>query len=79
MSSPYAYMEATDKQVGGNHYSQWKIQPITFITENNLDFCTGNVIKYTLRHREKNKAQDIRKAIHYLEFILENEYGERND
>ena len=40
--------KATDKQIGGTHYKQYKIQPIEFIVANNLDFIQGNIIKYAL-------------------------------
>lgn len=56
-------------QVGGEHY-QLPIQPIDYIVKNNLDYREGNVIKYVTRHKNKNKAEDIKKAIHYLEMIL---------
>lgn len=65
------------EQIGGNHYTNKKIQPIDYITENNLPYCEGNVIKYVTRHKEKNGAEDIRKAIHYLRFILATDYGEK--
>lgn len=61
---------------GGKHYQGFSIQPAQFIIKNKLPFAEGNVIKYTLRHREKNGAEDIKKAIHYLKIILEVEYGE---
>ena len=57
------------------HYAKWKIEPVTFIMENDIPFCEGNVIKYTMRHRDKNGVQDINKAIRYLEMIKEHEYG----
>ena len=63
------------KQVGGNHYKNFKIQPVEFITSNNLTFLEGNVIKYVCRHHSKGKAEDIKKAIHYLEMILERDYN----
>jgi len=61
---------------GGKHYQGFVIQPAEFIIKNKLPFAEGNVIKYTLRHRNKNGAEDIKKAIHYLKMILEIEYGE---
>ena len=66
-------MSALNKQIGGQHY-QTKIQPIDYILENQLGFIEGNVIKYVSRHRHKNGAEDIKKAIHYLEILLEKEY-----
>lgn len=65
---------ALDKQVSGNHYKDKGIQPIVYIHANNLGFCEGNVIKYVTRHKEKNGAADIKKAIHYLELLLKLEY-----
>jgi hypothetical protein len=52
------------------------IQPIEFITANNLSFLEGNIIKYVCRHRNKNGADDIKKAMHYCELLLQMEYGE---
>lgn len=66
--------EALQKQEGGNHYKDLKIQPIEFIHANNIPFAEGNVIKYVCRHRNKNGAQDLRKAIHFLEMLIEMEY-----
>ena len=59
-----------DKQVGGNHYSKMAIQPIDYIVKNDIPYMEANAIKYITRHRSKNGAQDIEKAIHYLEMIL---------
>ena len=64
-----------DGQVGGSHYKDMKIQPIEFITANNLGFCEGNVIKYICRHSSKNGAEDIKKVIHYCELLLATKYG----
>lgn len=69
-------MSATETQVGGEHYKAMAIQPIEFITKNGLGFCEGNAVKYVCRHRQKNGAEDIRKAIHYLELLLQLEYGQ---
>lgn len=66
-------MSAKDRQVGGKHY-KLKIQPIDFIVENQIPFIEANVIKYVTRHREKNGKQDLQKAIHYLEMLIEREY-----
>ena len=64
-----------NKQIGGNHYSKRAIQPIEFITANGLGFCEGNAIKYICRYKDKNGAEDLLKAIHYLEMLLEQEYS----
>ena len=67
-------MSVKETQVGGSHY-KLEIQPIDFIVKNNIPFREANVIKYVTRHREKNGKQDIEKAIHYLQMILEDYDG----
>ena len=56
-----------DKQVGGNHYKLFLIQPYEFISKNNLSFFQGNVIKYVCRYLNKNGIEDLNKIIHYCE------------
>jgi hypothetical protein len=68
-------MSALDNQEGGSHYKDMAIQPVTFIVKNNIPFLEGNVIKYVCRHANKNGAQDIDKAIHYLQLIKELHYA----
>jgi len=67
-------MRATLKQVGGNHYKDCKIQPIEYITANNLTYAEGNIIKYVTRSRRKGGKNDLLKAKHYIEMIIEMEY-----
>ena len=62
------------KQNGGNNYSNFKIQPSQFINANNLPFAEGNAIKYICRHKYKGKKEDLKKAIHYVEMIIERDY-----
>ena len=63
-----------EDQIGGKHYRSMKIQPAEFINENKLLFAEGNAIKYICRHPHKGKKDDILKAIHYLEMIIERDY-----
>jgi len=70
MSNPY------DTQVGGNHYKDMKIQPSEFINENKLQFAEGNAIKYICRHGSKGQKQDLEKAKHYIDMIIERDYGD---
>ena len=67
--------DSLEKQVGGKHYRNFRIQPAQFINENKLLFAEGNAIKYICRHSIKGKEEDIKKAIHYLEMILERDYN----
>lgn len=69
-------MSALEMQVGGNHYKGKKIQPWEIINANELDYYEGNALKYLLRHRSKNGKEDLLKALHYIEAIIEFEYGE---
>lgn len=64
-------MPALDKQVGGSHYKSAAIQPITYCMVNQLGPCETAVIKYVTRYKQKGQKQDIEKAIHYLEILLE--------
>lgn len=68
-------MNALKQQIGGSHYKDFKIQPTHFSQVNGLNFCEANAIKYVCRHRNKNGRQDIEKAIHYLQILLELEYN----
>ena len=68
---------ALDVQEGGNHYKSLVIQPVEYIHKNNLDYFQGNVIKYITRHKSKNGAEDVRKALHYCQLVLELQYGEK--
>lgn len=60
-------------QVGGDHYSKMKVQPIDFITANGLGYIEGNIIKYVCRYKSKNGVEDLKKAHHYLQMLIEQE------
>ena len=67
-------MSAYKKQIGGNHYSKFKVQPSKFINDNKLLFAEGNAIKYICRHTHKGGKQDLLKAKHYIDMIIERDY-----
>jgi hypothetical protein len=73
----FGVMSALNDQAGGSHYKDLAIQPVEYIYNNQLPYLDGNVVKYVTRHKSKNGAEDIRKAIHYCQLILELEYGEK--
>lgn len=54
------------------HY-KFKIEPLTFIAENNLSFIVGNIIKYVCRYDKKDGVKDLLKAKDYLEKLIEAE------
>jgi len=63
------------EQIGGDHYRQGSIQPIEYIHANDMDFFSGNVVKYITRWKYKNGLEDLKKAKHYIELLMEQEYG----
>ena len=67
-------MSAYKKQIGGSYYLKMKIQPSEFINKNNLPFAEGNAIKYICRHANKGEVQDLEKAKHYIDMIIERDY-----
>lgn len=67
-------MSALQTQEGGGHYKQFPIQPVEFIHANGLSFCAGNVVKYVTRYRSKNGLQDLLKARHYIDLLIQLEY-----
>ena len=63
-----------NKQIGGTHYKDMKIQPSEFVNKNKLLFAEGNAIKYICRHKQKGERQDLEKAKHYIDMIIDRDY-----
>jgi hypothetical protein len=72
-------MSQFDSQVGGEHYKKMPIQPLEFIVKNGLDFFQGNVLKYIIRYKEKNGVEDLKKARHYIDMMIELEEKKTNE
>ena len=72
-------MSAYDKQIGGTHYKKMKIQPSKFVIENKLLFPEGNVIKYICRHPYKGGKEDLEKAKHFIDMIIERDYRDEKE
>lgn len=66
-------MKAKDRQVGGNHYEGLTIQPTDYIHQNGMGFIAGNIVKYVTRYKFKNGLEDLKKAQHYLNQLIEYE------
>ena len=66
-------------QVDGDHYSKMKIQPIDFISANGIGYIEGNIIKYVCRYKSKNGVEDLKKAQHYLQMLIEQEERDQNE
>jgi hypothetical protein len=63
-------LPANEKQVAGQHYAA-PIQCWDYIIANKLGYLEGNIVKYVSRHRSKNGLEDLKKAQHYLEKLIE--------
>ena len=72
-------MSVWKKQIGGNHYRKYKLQPSQFVTENKLLYPEGCVIKYILRHNDKGKKEDLEKAKHFIDMIIERDYKDEKE
>ena len=64
-------MSALDTQIGGSHYKDMAIQPVEYIVKNRIPYREANIIKYVSRYASKNGLQDLEKARHYLEMLID--------
>lgn len=64
-----------DVQIGGEHYKDFAIQPVEYSMRNRLDHCQSNVVKYITRFRDKGGLEDLKKARHYIDLLIQFEYG----
>ena len=64
-------MSALDTQIGGSHYKNMPIQPMEFSMVNHMDACQHTIIKYVARFREKGGIQDLQKAKHVIDMLIE--------
>ena len=64
-------MNPLDVQVGGQHYKKYKIQPVELYNKFCLGFGESNLIKYSMRHQDKNGLQDLEKVEHYCDLIIQ--------
>lgn len=63
--------DSLNTQIGGDHYTKLKIQPMTYSMENGLDPLQHTIIKYVTRFRDKNGLEDLKKARHTLDMLIE--------
>ncbi|WP_208618348.1 DUF3310 domain-containing protein [Aggregatibacter kilianii] len=63
----------TDIQIGGNHYHSFAVQPFEFIYKNKIPYAEGSVIKSICRWVNKGNIEDLQKARHYIDLIIEQE------
>ena len=58
-------------QEGGDHYKTKGIQPVEYILANNMTFIEGCVVKYVTRWKDKGGLEDLNKARHFLDMLIE--------
>ncbi len=58
-------------QVGGSHYKDRGIQPIEYMMSNELGYAEGAVVKYVTRWKDKGGVEDLKKAKHFLEMLID--------
>lgn len=63
-------MPANDKQVGGSHYRS-SYQHWDLVTACGNRYLEGQATKYLSRYKKKNGLEDLQKAVHYTEKLLE--------
>jgi hypothetical protein len=68
---------ADQTQIGGDHYKKLKIQVVEYCMENGIPFMEGSAIKYLTRWRDKGGIEDLKKAKHFVEMLIE--YEENKD
>jgi hypothetical protein len=76
LSETHKESGALSEQIGGDHYKQFKIQPVEYIHANGLGFCQGNVIKYVTRYKDKGGVSDLEKAKHFIDLLIQLEQRE---
>jgi hypothetical protein len=64
-------LTANDVQVAGTHYKSKAIQPWDYIVGNDLGYLEGNIVKYVSRWKDKGGVDDLKKARHYLDKLIE--------
>lgn len=76
-------MKALSEQIGGSHYKEMKIQVVEYCYANNIGFLEGAAIKYLSRWRKKGGIDDLKKAKHFCELLIElaqkDKGGEKNE
>lgn len=60
-----------DEQVGGSHYKDCAIQPAEFVHANKVPYLEGSIIYYVFRWRNKNGIEDLKKARHTIDLLIQ--------
>lgn len=69
---------ASQLQIGGNHYKDFIIQPAEFCYVNSIPYLEATAIKYLCRWKKKGGVQDLEKAKHFIDLLIEYENANPN-
>ena len=72
-------MMALETQVGGGHYKSFTIQPVEFCHRNGIPYIEATAIKYLCRWKTKGGLQDLEKAKHFIDLLIELEGLNENE
>ena len=75
-SKPVIISKPEDTQIGGNHYKKYKISPMEFLHINKIPVLEAGIIKYVIRHKDKNGKEDLLKARHIIDCLIQFDYPE---
>ena len=81
MANNELLLSSLDIQIGGSHYKEFKIQPVEFCFVNNIPYLEATAIKYLCRWRKKGGVQDLEKAKHFIDLLIQMEtlYADKPD
>lgn len=71
MASEQVRKSPLETQIGGDHYTKLAIQPMQYSMENKLDPLQHTIIKYVTRFRDKAGIEDLEKAKHCIDMLIE--------
>ena len=69
---------ANSRQIGGSHYKQFTYETWDVILDWGLGYLDGNAVKYLSRWRHKGGIEDLKKARHYIDKLIETEMEKRD-
>ena len=72
-------MSMLNNQVGGSHYQNYKVQPITWALDNHINAAEFSILRYLLRYKNKNGLEDLNKAIHYTQILMQQTFVAKNE
>lgn len=67
-----------DKQVGGCHYLKYQMPPIVWVLDNHINAAEFSILRYLLRYQDKNGLEDLDKAIHYTQILMQQAFVTNN-